>query len=213
VQAWLKKHPRFVCHFVPTSSSWLNLVERWFRELTEKAIRRRSFGSVPDLNQAIEAFLQAWNQNPKPFIWSATVEEIIKKIDRARVKMEQIKPGSTQPRGNKRIRQRQSHLKFHLIPAFGKVALMSLDVRAVQGFTTNMLKTNSRKTILNVLGTFFAVLDYAGKCGIPITPIKMENLAIAPDRGEVDIPYISPKDAPRIIAASVEPYKSIFALA
>ena len=70
VQAWLKKHPRFVCHFVPTSSSWLNLVERWFRELTEKAIRRGSFGSVPDLNRAIEAFLQAWNQNPKPFIWS-----------------------------------------------------------------------------------------------------------------------------------------------
>ena len=84
VQAWLKKHPRFVCHFVPTSSSWLNLVERWFRELTEKAIRRGSFVSVPDLKQAIEAFMQAWNQNPKPFIWSATVEDIIKKIDRAR---------------------------------------------------------------------------------------------------------------------------------
>lgn len=102
VQAWLKKHPRLVCHFVPTSSSWLNLVERWFRELTEKAIRRGSFGSVPDLNRAIGAFLQAWNQNPKPFIWSATVEAIIKKIDRARVKMEQIKPGSTQPKGQKK---------------------------------------------------------------------------------------------------------------
>src|SRR5207249_2661284 len=95
-------HPRFVCHFVPTSSSWLNLVERWFRELTEKAIRRGSFVSVPELNRAIEAFLQAWNQNPKPFIWSATVEEIIKKIDRARAKMEQIKPGSTQPAGKEK---------------------------------------------------------------------------------------------------------------
>src|SRR5206468_1919595 len=52
------------CHFVPTSSSWLNLVERWFRELTEKAIRRGSFVSVPELNRAIEAFLQAWNQTP-----------------------------------------------------------------------------------------------------------------------------------------------------
>jgi hypothetical protein len=92
----------FVCHFVPTSSSWLNLVERWFRELTDKAIRRGSFVSVPDLKQAIEAFMQAWNQDPKPFIWSATVEDIIKKIDRARVKMEQIKPGSTQPRGKKK---------------------------------------------------------------------------------------------------------------
>ena len=101
VQAWLKKHPRFVCHFVPTSSSWLNLVERWFRELTEKAIRRGSFASVPDLKQAIEEFMQAWNRDPKPFIWSATVEDVIKKIDRARVKMEQIKPGSTRPSGKK----------------------------------------------------------------------------------------------------------------
>jgi transposase len=103
VQAWLKKHPRFVCHFVPTSSSWLNLVERWFRELTDKMIRRGSFGSVPDLNQAIEEFMRAWNQNPKPFIWTASVGKIIEKIERARIKMEQIKPGSTLPR---RIKKR-----------------------------------------------------------------------------------------------------------
>jgi hypothetical protein len=70
--------------------------------LTEKAIRRGSFVSVPELKQAIEAFMQAWNESPKPFIWSATVEDIIKKIDRARVQMEQIKPGSTQPRGEKK---------------------------------------------------------------------------------------------------------------
>ncbi len=101
VQAWLKKHPRFVCHFVPTSSSWLNLVERWFRELTEKSIRRGSFVSVPDLQQAIDAFMKAWNQNPKPFIWTASVGEIIAKIERARLKMEQIKPGSTLPRRKK----------------------------------------------------------------------------------------------------------------
>ena len=101
VQAWLKKHPRFVCHFVPTSSSWLNLVERWFRELTEKAIRRGSFVSVPDLKQAIDEFMRAWNQNPKPFIWTASVGQIIEKIDRARAKVEQIQPGSTLPRRKK----------------------------------------------------------------------------------------------------------------
>jgi transposase len=101
VQAWLKKHPRFVCHFVPTSSSWLNLVERWFRELTDKAIRRGSFVSVPDLKHAIEEFMRAWNQNPKPFIWTASVGKIIEKIQRARIKMEQIKPGSTLPRGKR----------------------------------------------------------------------------------------------------------------
>jgi transposase len=61
VQAWLRRHPRFVAHFVPTSSSWLNLVERWFGELTSKRIRRGSFYSVEDLQQAIEQFLSAWN--------------------------------------------------------------------------------------------------------------------------------------------------------
>lgn len=101
VQAWLKKHPRFICHFVPTSSSWLNLVERWFEELSQKAIRRGSFASVPDLVHAIDHFLEAWNAKPKPFVWTATVEEIIRKIERARAKLEQIKPGSTLPRGIK----------------------------------------------------------------------------------------------------------------
>ena len=102
VQSWLKRHPRFVCHFVPTSSSWLNLVERWFRELTEKAIRRGSFVSVADLKQAIDEFMRAWNDNSKPFIWTASVGQIIEKIERARTKMEQIKPGSTLPRAEKK---------------------------------------------------------------------------------------------------------------
>ena len=102
VQAWLKKHPRFVCHFIPTSSSWLNLVERWFEELSEKAIRRGSFVSVAELQAVIDRFLEAWNQNPKPFIWTAKVEDIMKKLERARAKLEEIKPGCTQPRGKNR---------------------------------------------------------------------------------------------------------------
>ena len=78
------------------------MVERWFRELTDKAVRRGSFASVPDLKQAIDEFMSAWNDNPKPFVWTATVEDIVKKIARARAKMEQIKPGSTLPRGKKK---------------------------------------------------------------------------------------------------------------
>jgi transposase len=76
VQTWLKRHPRFVPHFVPTSSSWLNLVERWFGELTSKAVRRGSFSSVADLHAAIAQFLDAWNHDPKPFVWTATVAAI-----------------------------------------------------------------------------------------------------------------------------------------
>ena len=102
VRAWLKKHRRFIGHFIPTSSSWLNLVERWFAELTEKAIRRGSFLSVPDLQAAIGKFLEAWNLKPKPFIWTAKVEDILQKLERARARLEEIKPGCTQPRGNKK---------------------------------------------------------------------------------------------------------------
>lgn len=90
VVAWLAKHPRFHLHFIPTSSSWLNMVERWFRELTDKAIRRGVFGSVPDLIAAIEAYLQANNNNPKPFVWTATAEEILAKVRRGRVALEQL---------------------------------------------------------------------------------------------------------------------------
>lgn len=90
VQAWLAKHPRFRLHFTPTSSSWLNLVERWFREITDKALRRGVFHSVPDLIAAIEAYLTAHNDNPKPFIWTATAEDILTKVARGRVALQAV---------------------------------------------------------------------------------------------------------------------------
>ena len=102
VKAWLKKHPRFVPHFVPTSCSWLNLIERWFAELTNKRIRRGSFFSVAELIAAIEQFLEAWNNKPKPFVWTATVESIVAKLARCRQTLEQIQPGSTLPKTTKR---------------------------------------------------------------------------------------------------------------
>ena len=101
VKAWLQRHPRFVAHFIPTSSSWLNLVERWFGELTSKRIRRGSFVSVPDLKRAIDEFLDAWNQQPRPFVWTATVESICKKLSRCRQTLERIQPGCTRPRTRK----------------------------------------------------------------------------------------------------------------
>ena len=101
VQTWLQRHPRFVPHFVPTSSSWLNLVERWFGELTSKRIRRGSFGSVEDLEKAIGEFLAAWNEKPKPFVWTATVDSITEKLSRCRQTLEKIQPGCTQPRKRK----------------------------------------------------------------------------------------------------------------
>ncbi len=80
VKEWLAKHPRFTLHFTPTSSSWLNLVERWFRELTEKSIRRGNFESVPGLIASIGEYLAASNADPKPFVWQASVESILNKV-------------------------------------------------------------------------------------------------------------------------------------
>ena len=102
VKAWLQRHPRFVAHFIPTSSSWLNLVERWFAELTSKRIRRGTFVSVPDLKRAIDEFLDAWNEQPRPFVWTATVESICQKLSRCRQTLEQIQPGCTRPRAPRR---------------------------------------------------------------------------------------------------------------
>jgi len=84
VQSWLKRHPRFKLHFIPTSSSWLNLVERWFREITDKRIRRGSFRSVPDLIRAIHGYIETHNQNPRVFVWTATVEKIMAKISKCK---------------------------------------------------------------------------------------------------------------------------------
>ena len=103
VKAWLGKHPRFIIHYVPTSCSWLNLIERWFAELTNKRIRRDSFFSVEELVAAINEFLNAWNDNPRPFVWTATVDSIVEKLARCRQTLEQVQPGCTTPNGRKRL--------------------------------------------------------------------------------------------------------------
>jgi transposase len=90
VNAWLARHPRFELHFTPTSSSWLNMVELFFGRLTDKAIRRGIFHSVPDLIDAIETYLAAHNDNPQPFIWTATTEQILEKVRRGRVTLDAI---------------------------------------------------------------------------------------------------------------------------
>ena len=95
VRAWLKKHPRFHLHFIPTSSSWLNLVERWFAELTTKAVRRGSFQSVPDLIEKIMEFIASHNEQAKAFVWTATAEDILAKLERCRKRLEEISPGCT----------------------------------------------------------------------------------------------------------------------
>jgi transposase len=90
VKKWLAKHPRFQLHFIPTSSSWLNMVERWFGKLDDKAIRRGVFHNVPDLIAAIESYLTANNTDPKPFVWTATTDQILAKVRRGRVTLNAI---------------------------------------------------------------------------------------------------------------------------
>ncbi len=90
VRAWLAKHPRFELHFTPTSSSWVNMVEIFFGQLTDKAIRRGIFHSVPDLIDAIETYLATHNENPRPFQWTRTTEQILDKVRRGRVALNAI---------------------------------------------------------------------------------------------------------------------------
>ena len=82
IKRWLAAHPRFVLHFTPTSSSWLNLVERWFAELTTKKLRRATHRSVRALNADIRAWIDSWNENPRPFVWTKTADEILESIAR-----------------------------------------------------------------------------------------------------------------------------------
>ena len=82
IRNWLAAHPRFVLHFTPTSSSWLNLVERWFAELTSKKLRRGAHRSVRALNADIRAWIDTWNDNPRPFIWTKTADQILDSIAR-----------------------------------------------------------------------------------------------------------------------------------
>jgi transposase len=80
IQKWLLAHPRFALHFTPTSSSWLNLVERWFAELTTKKLRRGAHRSVRELNADIRAWIKTWNDDPKPYVWTKTAEQILESI-------------------------------------------------------------------------------------------------------------------------------------
>jgi transposase len=86
IKEWLAKprQRRWHLHFTPTSASWLNLVERWFKELTDKQLRRSSFTSVDHLIDTIDEWADHWNEDPKPFVWHKTAEEIIAKVRRGR---------------------------------------------------------------------------------------------------------------------------------
>ena len=82
IQRWLAAHPRFVLHFTPTSASWLNLVERWFAELTTKKLAAAHTAPSAQLNTDIRAWIDTWNENPQPFVWTKTADQILDSIAR-----------------------------------------------------------------------------------------------------------------------------------
>jgi len=90
VTAWLARNKRVHMHFTPTSASWLNMVERFFRDIPENRIRRGVFRSVPELISAIEDYIQSHNQSPKPFIWTAKASDILEKVTRARRTLDNV---------------------------------------------------------------------------------------------------------------------------
>jgi len=93
VKAWLEKHPRFHCRFTPTSASWLNLVERFFAEITTEHIRRGAFTRVDDLKAAIQNYLDCHNANPKPFVWTRRADDILAREARAKASLDAVNGG------------------------------------------------------------------------------------------------------------------------
>lgn len=90
VKKWLAEHPRFHLHFTPTSASWLNMIERFFRDLTVNRLRRGVFHRVPELVEALEQYVVTHNKQPKPFIWTASAKDILSKAERARKKLNRM---------------------------------------------------------------------------------------------------------------------------
>ena len=90
VKVWLEKHPRFQLHFTPTSASWLNMVERFLRDLTVNSLRRGVFRSIGELTEAIEQHLAHHNATPKPYIWTATATDILEKVKRGRNRLNKM---------------------------------------------------------------------------------------------------------------------------
>ena len=93
VQRWLSQHPRFHMHFTPTSASWLNMVERFFRDITQNRLKRDCFASVDQLITAIDNYLAKHNREPKPFIWTAKAADILEKVKRARRQVDKLQTG------------------------------------------------------------------------------------------------------------------------
>ena len=90
MKKWMTRHKRFHFHFTPTSASWLNMVERFFRDLTANRLKRGVFESVDALVDAIHEYIDHHNQSPKPFIWTATAQDILEKVKRARSKLDKL---------------------------------------------------------------------------------------------------------------------------
>ena len=84
VKRWFARHPRFKLHFTPKGTSWINMVEAWFGQLTKKQIRRNSFGNVNDVIKAVNEFVETYQENPRPFVWKVDADEIIRKVAKLR---------------------------------------------------------------------------------------------------------------------------------
>jgi integrase len=111
------------------------------------------------------------------------------------------------------VRQRESYLRQHIIPKFGDAAPHSLDVSALQQFATDLRKTLSRKTVVNVLGTIFVILEYARRCGTLVSKVSFSDIEFGTETSEPDAAFFTREQATRIVAESEEPYKTMFAVA
>jgi integrase len=184
--------------YVDAENGKTKLVKKYIghsREMSERAARREHALTMEEVNRL--------RGSSAPILKGQTFQDAVKKW-RAAV-APNLAPGT--------VRQRESYLRMHIIPRFGRAALLEMDVHAIQQFATDLRKTLSHKSVVNVLGAVFTILAYAEKCGAKVAKVGFTDLELGSNPVATEVPFLTRNQATLIIGAAREPFKTLFAVA
>lgn len=193
-----EKDGRFYSLFYADVDGRTKLVKRFVghsRDLSERAARRQHALTMEKVNHD--------RGSSAPILKGQAFQDAVNKW-RAAV-APNLAPGT--------VRQRESYLRTHIVPRFGQSGLEELDVHTMQQFATDLRKTLSRKSVINIISSVFVILDYAGRCGMKVPKVGFTDLELGSDSAQIEVPFFTRRQATLIIAASPEPFKTLFAVA
>jgi integrase len=193
-----EKDGRFYSLFYADVDGKTKLVKKFIghsRDLSERAARRQHALTIEKVNHD--------RGSSAPVLKGETFQDAVNKW-RAAV-APNLAPGT--------VRQRESYLRMHIVPRFGRMGLLEIDVHAIQQFATDLRKTLSHKSVVNILGSVFTILAYAEKCGAKVSKVGFTDLEIGSNTVQADVPFFTRRQATLIIEAAPEPFKTLFAVA